>query len=330
MSPLNRSTDSIFSRQVVSSEPAATADAVTEGNAHHLLAAPPTRCGHPAAAPAAPGTAGPAPPTPSAPAAGTSFAAAGSRPDGRGRRPSAPSIVTSIAVERLQAPLAGDLEPADRLDLVAEELDPHRLVPVGGEDVDDPAAHGELAGQLHGRRVVEAVLDQPLRQLLRSAIASPTRSVRVWLAKRLAAGTGCNRLWMLVTTSFGRFARPAAASAAAAARRRPRRGPPARRERFRRRETARATSGVKKAKSSISSSTWSTCGTDDHQRGRGVGGQRGRHQRRHEPQTPSRVAAWPAFRLSTTSAKPSCRSRHPTSSSNRSDAVAAVSAFAII
>ena len=32
MSPLNRSTDSIFSRQVVSSEPAATADAVTEGN----------------------------------------------------------------------------------------------------------------------------------------------------------------------------------------------------------------------------------------------------------------------------------------------------------
>ena len=32
MSPLNRSTDSIRSRQVVSSEPAATADAVTEGN----------------------------------------------------------------------------------------------------------------------------------------------------------------------------------------------------------------------------------------------------------------------------------------------------------
>ena len=31
MSPLKRSTDSIFSRQVVSSEPAATADAVTEG-----------------------------------------------------------------------------------------------------------------------------------------------------------------------------------------------------------------------------------------------------------------------------------------------------------
>ena len=32
MSPLNRSTDSIGSRQVVSSEPAATAEAVTEGN----------------------------------------------------------------------------------------------------------------------------------------------------------------------------------------------------------------------------------------------------------------------------------------------------------
>ena len=34
MSPLKRSTDSIFSRQVVSSEPAATAEAVTEGKRH--------------------------------------------------------------------------------------------------------------------------------------------------------------------------------------------------------------------------------------------------------------------------------------------------------
>lgn len=32
MSPLNRSTDSIFSRQVVSTDPAATAEAVTDGN----------------------------------------------------------------------------------------------------------------------------------------------------------------------------------------------------------------------------------------------------------------------------------------------------------
>ena len=32
----------------------------------------------------------------------------------------------------------GDLEAADRFDLVAEELDPHRVVPVGREDVEMP------------------------------------------------------------------------------------------------------------------------------------------------------------------------------------------------
>ena len=36
MSPLKRSTDSIFSRQVVSSEPAATAEAATEGKRKYL------------------------------------------------------------------------------------------------------------------------------------------------------------------------------------------------------------------------------------------------------------------------------------------------------
>ena len=36
-------------------------------------------------------------------------------------------------------------EGAHRLDLVAEELDAQRLAPRGREDVDDAAAHGELA-----------------------------------------------------------------------------------------------------------------------------------------------------------------------------------------
>ena len=37
MSPLNRSTDSIFSRQVVSSDAAATADAATDGKRNACL-----------------------------------------------------------------------------------------------------------------------------------------------------------------------------------------------------------------------------------------------------------------------------------------------------
>ena len=50
-------------------------------------------------------------------------------------------------------------------------------------------------------------------------------------------------------------------------------------QRFPGRETARASIGVNSARSSIRSSTSSTVRADDHQRGRGVRGQRGRHQR---------------------------------------------------
>ena len=69
---------------------------------------------------------------------------------------------------------------------------------------------------------------------------------------------------------------------------------------------------------------------DDHQRGGAWAASAAAASAQDEPQTPSRVAAWPPFKLSTTSAKPSCRSRRPTSSSNRSDAAATVSALAII
>ena len=42
-------------------------------------------------------------------------------------------------------PLVGRVEPPDRVDLVAEEVDPDRERLAGREDVDDPAAPGELA-----------------------------------------------------------------------------------------------------------------------------------------------------------------------------------------
>ena len=64
-------------------------------------------------------------------------------------------------VECFQTALTGDVEPADRFDLVSKELDANRLVPVRGEDIQDAAAAGELARQLDRAGVVETALDQP-------------------------------------------------------------------------------------------------------------------------------------------------------------------------
>ncbi len=47
--------------------------------------------------------------------------------------------------DRMESALREGREGAHRLDLVAEELDAQRLAPRGREDVDDAAAHGELA-----------------------------------------------------------------------------------------------------------------------------------------------------------------------------------------
>ena len=53
-------------------------------------------------------------------------------------------------VERRDAALRGQVEAANRLDLITKQLQPHRLVPIGGEQIDDSAARCELARQLHG------------------------------------------------------------------------------------------------------------------------------------------------------------------------------------
>ena len=64
-------------------------------------------------------------------------------------------------VDRLERALVGDGEGADLLDVVAPELDAQRVLLGGREDVDDAAAHGELAALLDQvdarvRRVGEA------------------------------------------------------------------------------------------------------------------------------------------------------------------------------
>ena len=58
------------------------------------------------------------------------------------------------------------VERADRLDLVAEELDADRVGGVGREDVEDAAAEAELAGDLDDLGPRHAALEQPGGQLL--------------------------------------------------------------------------------------------------------------------------------------------------------------------
>ena len=55
------------------------------------------------------------------------------------------------------------IEAADRLQRVAEEIEPHRRRHAGGEQIDDAAAHRIVARLAHGGGAVEAVELEPLR-----------------------------------------------------------------------------------------------------------------------------------------------------------------------
>ena len=55
------------------------------------------------------------------------------------------------------------IEAADRFQRVAEEIEPHRLVHAGREQIDDAAAHRVIAGLAHGRGAGKAVELEPLR-----------------------------------------------------------------------------------------------------------------------------------------------------------------------
>ena len=54
------------------------------------------------------------------------------------------------------------IEAADRFQRVAEEIEPHRRVHAGREQVDDAAADGVIAGFAHRRCAVEAIELEPL------------------------------------------------------------------------------------------------------------------------------------------------------------------------
>ncbi len=67
-------------------------------------------------------------------------------------------------VERAQlvgGALAFRIEAADRLECIAEEIEPDRLAHARRIEVDDAAAHGIVAGLAHGRGAHEAVELEP-------------------------------------------------------------------------------------------------------------------------------------------------------------------------
>ena len=71
-------------------------------------------------------------------------------------------------LDRPERSLRERRERADRLDLVAEQLDPERVAAGGREDVDDPAADGELAALLDPLHPLVAGKGEVLRERCRS------------------------------------------------------------------------------------------------------------------------------------------------------------------
>ncbi len=83
-------------------------------------------------------------------------------------------------VELAERALRVGVEGADRLDLVAEELDADGVARVGREDVEDPAAEAELPRDLDHLDPVHPLADQPARQVLHlDRVAHPDRPGRL-------------------------------------------------------------------------------------------------------------------------------------------------------
>ncbi len=100
--------------------------------------------------------------------------------------------VEQHVVDRLDRALVADAEGAQRLDVVAPELDADRVVASGGEHVDDAAADGELAPllDLRGARVAELGqrLDQPVESHVRAGVQVQRAAPRQCGVHRLQHG----------------------------------------------------------------------------------------------------------------------------------------------
>jgi hypothetical protein len=75
-------------------------------------------------------------------------------------------------VDRVQRALRKRREGADRLDLVAEQLDPQRIAPGRREDVDEPPANGELPALLDPLHPLVAGEREPLRQAVDATLVA--------------------------------------------------------------------------------------------------------------------------------------------------------------
>ena len=93
-------------------------------------------------------------------------------------------------VDRVQRALGERREGADRLDLVAEELDPERLAAGRREDVDEPAADGELAALLDALDPLVARERERLGELLERPLAADLEleRLRALIGRRHALG----------------------------------------------------------------------------------------------------------------------------------------------
>ncbi len=80
-------------------------------------------------------------------------------------------------VERVLRALRLGVEPADRLDRVAEEVEPHRRLLARREEVDDAAAHREVADLVDQVGAAEAEAHQALGQLVERDGPRPGRIV---------------------------------------------------------------------------------------------------------------------------------------------------------
>ena len=119
-------------------------------------------------------------------------------------------------IDRPDRPLVGRIEGAQRVDLVAEELDPDRQRQRRRKDVDDPAAPGELAatGDLGHRHVAEV---EQLAQQRLLVDRDPRRSSRGLAGRSPGAIVCCSRAWTLATRTRARPLRQAASAATRAA-----------------------------------------------------------------------------------------------------------------
>ncbi len=84
-----------------------------------------------------------------------------------------------------QRALGEGREPAQRLDLVAEQLDPHRPLLGRGVDVEDASAHRELAALEDLLLALVAQLDQALERLLEVDLLADAQREPVWAKLRV-------------------------------------------------------------------------------------------------------------------------------------------------